>query len=85
MVVKDTSDRLDIECSLSTTTAIFVFCIYFQGKYDKLGPIYNRSLTIKEKVLGPNHPDVAASLTILADLLKAQVGILDVPSCRSRK
>jgi len=37
-------------------------------------PLHERSLKIREKVLGPDHPDVAASLNELGLLLCAQVG-----------
>ena len=33
---------------------------------------YKRSLAIQEKVLGPDHPDVAASLSNLAGLYRAE-------------
>ena len=36
-----------------------------QGKYAAAEPLYNRSLAIREKVLGPQHPDVATSLNNL--------------------
>ncbi len=46
--------------------------LYFnQGKYDKAEPLYNRSLAIYEKSLGPNHRDVATTLAHLAKLLEA--------------
>ncbi|HMK77577.1 MAG TPA: tetratricopeptide repeat protein [Thermodesulfobacteriota bacterium] len=32
---------------------------YAQGKYGEAEPLYKRSLTIAEKTLGPNHPNVA--------------------------
>ena len=35
-------------------------------------PLYERSLAIDEKVLGPAHPDVATSLNNLAGLYQAQ-------------
>ena len=44
-----------------------------QGKYDYAEPLYERSLAIREKALGPEHPDVAQSLNNLAGLLRAQV------------
>ena len=44
-----------------------------QGKYDDAEPLYKRALTIREKVLGPRHPDVASSLNNLASLLALQV------------
>jgi hypothetical protein len=34
--------------------------------------LYKRSLAIREKVLGPEHPNVASSLNNLADLCRAQ-------------
>eukprot|EP00752_Nemacystus_decipiens_P017370 g15565.t2 len=40
-----------------------------QGNYDDAKPLYERSLAIREKVLGPDHPDVASSLNNLAGLL----------------
>ena len=33
-----------------------------QGKYAEAEPLYKRSLSIREKALGQNHPDVASSL-----------------------
>jgi hypothetical protein len=35
---------------------------YAQGQYAQAEPLYNRSLAIWEKALGPDHPDVATSL-----------------------
>ena len=36
------------------------------GQYAKAEPLYQRSLKIRESQLGPDHPDVAASLNNLA-------------------
>ncbi|CAN0398781.1 unnamed protein product, partial [Laminaria digitata] len=44
-----------------------------QGNYAEAGPLYKRSLAIREKALGPEHPDVAMSLNNLAELFRAQV------------
>ncbi|CAN0373132.1 unnamed protein product, partial [Laminaria digitata] len=33
-----------------------------QGKYAEAKPLYERSQAIREKVLGPEHPEVAQSL-----------------------
>lgn len=41
-----------------------------QGKYDEAEPLYQRSLAIWEKVLGPEHPAVAQSLDNYASLLR---------------
>ena len=35
-------------------------------------PLHERALAIREKALGPEHPDTAASLNSLANLLAAQ-------------
>jgi hypothetical protein len=39
-----------------------------EGEYAKADPLYTRVLAIRERKLGPNHPDVAASLDNLAAL-----------------
>lgn len=44
-----------------------------QGKYAEAGLLYERSLAIQEKALGPEHPDMATSLNNWAVLLKIQV------------
>jgi CHAT domain-containing protein/Tfp pilus assembly protein PilF len=46
--------------------------LYQQGKYNEAEPLYKRSLSIREKALGSNHPDVAASLNNLAGLYYSQ-------------
>jgi Tetratricopeptide repeat len=45
---------------------------YGQGQYAKAEPLYQRSLAIAEKALGPEHPEVATSLNNLAALYRAQ-------------
>lgn len=44
-----------------------------QGKYAEAAPHFERSLAIREKALGPEHPDVAQSLNDRAGLLLTQV------------
>ena len=39
-----------------------------QGRYEQAEPLYQRALAIREKALGPDHPDVATSLNNLARL-----------------
>ncbi|CAM9461600.1 unnamed protein product, partial [Ectocarpus fasciculatus] len=46
--------------------------VTFQGKYEEAEPLYVRSLAIREKVGGPDHPDVATSINSWAGLLRAQ-------------
>jgi tetratricopeptide (TPR) repeat protein len=43
-----------------------------QGDYAKAVPLFKRSLAIREKALGPDHPDVAMSLNNLAGLYQTQ-------------
>jgi CHAT domain-containing protein/Tfp pilus assembly protein PilF len=43
-----------------------------QGKYDEAIPLAQRSLTIRENILGTDHPDVATSLNNLAALYSKQ-------------
>lgn len=44
-----------------------------QGKYEKAESLYDRSLAIREKTLGPDHPAVATVLNNQAGLLNKQV------------
>jgi tetratricopeptide (TPR) repeat protein len=44
---------------------------YTQGDYAKAEPLYRRSLAIREKALGLDHPDVGNSLNNLAELYRA--------------
>ena len=41
-----------------------------QGKYAEAEPLYQRSLAIWERALGPEHPNVASSLENYAALLR---------------
>ena len=41
-----------------------------QGRHPEAEPLYQRSLAILEKALGPEHPDVATSLENYAALLR---------------
>ena len=45
---------------------------YAQGRYSDAEPLYKRSLSIREKALGPDHPDVGTTLNNLAGLYRAQ-------------
>ena len=40
-----------------------------QGRYADAEPLHKRSLAIREKALGPDHPDVAQSLNNLAAVI----------------
>ena len=43
-----------------------------QGKLDEAAPLFLRSLAIREKALGPNHPDVAQGCNNLGALYYEQ-------------
>ena len=43
-----------------------------QGKYELAEPLFKRSIPIFEKALGPDRPDVGASLNNLALMYQAQ-------------
>lgn len=44
-----------------------------QGKYAEAEPLHGRAAEIMEKALGPEHPDVATTLSNWAGVLKEQV------------
>ena len=46
--------------------------LYRLGKHQEAQPLYERVIAIREKVLGPDHPDTATSLSNLAVLYKKQ-------------
>ena len=46
--------------------------LYDRGLYEEAEPLYQRSLAISEKALGPDHPEVAATLNNLAGLYRSQ-------------
>jgi tetratricopeptide (TPR) repeat protein len=43
---------------------------YDQGRYEQAEPLYQRALSIREKALGPEHPDLATCLVKLTLLLR---------------
>jgi CHAT domain-containing protein/Tfp pilus assembly protein PilF len=46
--------------------------LYNRGRYSEAIPLAQRALAIGEKALGPDHPDVAASLNNLAEFYRIQ-------------
>jgi Tetratricopeptide repeat len=44
--------------SLNNLAALY----HMQGQYALAEPLFKRSLVIREKTLGPDHPDVATTL-----------------------
>ncbi|CBJ32852.1 NB-ARC and TPR repeat-containing protein-likely pseudogene [Ectocarpus siliculosus] len=57
---------------LYVTTVPVALSLVLQGKYAEAEPLYARSHAILEKVVGPEHPDVASSLNNRAKLLRVQ-------------
>ncbi len=49
---------------------ITIFLYDNQSKYAEAEPLYKRSLAIREKALGPEHPHVAQSLESFAALFR---------------
>ncbi len=43
-----------------------------QGKFAEAAPLYERSMAIREKAVGPEHSDLVGTLNGLADLYRAQ-------------
>ena len=41
-----------------------------QGRYGEAEPLHKRALAIRQKALGPKHPDVATALENYAALLR---------------
>lgn len=68
MLVRGKMVVLDAEIRLYHTA---VHCI--QGKYTEAELLHERLQALREKVLGPEHPDVAASLNNRAFLLMGKV------------
>src|SRR5690348_4739037 len=46
--------------------------LYGEGRFDAAVPLAGRALLLREKALGPEHPDVALSLNNLAELYRAK-------------
>ena len=52
---------------LANTLSNLAFVAHSQGKYDQAAPFLRRALEIRERVLGPEHPDVGLALASLAE------------------
>lgn len=59
---------IEVATSLNNLAALY----YFKDDYPRAEPLYQRALTIQEKALGANHPDLAASLNNLARLYQTK-------------
>ena len=56
---------------MATSLNNLALLYYTQGQYAQAESLFERSLAIREKALGPNHPAVATCLENLAELYKA--------------
>jgi tetratricopeptide (TPR) repeat protein len=80
--------RIDPQCQLIDTADGFndlAFVLQSIGEYNKALPLYERALAIKEKVLGPQHPNTADSLNNLAVLAYQMGNILSARNYASRQ
>jgi len=66
--LQEAKEELRLAASLDDEARLY----HKQGKYAEAEPVYQRSLAIREKTLGAEHPDVATSLENLADVYQAQ-------------
>jgi tetratricopeptide (TPR) repeat protein len=66
--------QLEFEVNMGSNRSVDNLAILYQaqGKYDEAEPLYERSLAMTEKFLGPEHPEVAQILDKLASLYQAQ-------------
>ena len=58
--------RISRGCAIAQPKLAFTYIE--RGRYTDAEPLYQRALAIREKALGPEHPDVADSLNNLAGL-----------------
>jgi len=65
-------EKLNLSLELAHSLNELGFLYYYQGKYNKAEPLYLRSLEIRERELGVDHPNVAISLNNLAELYQSQ-------------
>ena len=61
------ADQLDLASSLDGLAVVYDT----EGKHAEADPLFKRSLAIKEKALGPNHPRLANFLQNYAAHLRA--------------
>ena len=65
--------QLEFEVNMGMTGSLDNLAMLYQaqGKYAEAEPLYERSLAMTEKTLGPEHPEVAQILNNLASLYQA--------------
>ena len=63
--------RLESEVAADLLLKIAIY-LYHRAQYEQAEPLYQRALAIREKALGPDHPDTDTSLNNLALLYDSQ-------------
>lgn len=61
-------DDADVGFRLDVTRRL-AWLLYSTGRYDEAEPLFRNTLTARERVLGPDHPDTLSSRNNLAVLL----------------
>ena len=67
--IEDQRLESEVAANLLLKTANY---LYGRAQYEQAKPLYQRALAIREKALGPDHPDTAGSLNNLAALYDSQ-------------
>jgi hypothetical protein len=57
----------DLSCALHNLATLF----HVQRKYDDAETYYQRGMTMKQRLFGPNHPETLSILKSYANLLKS--------------
>ena len=70
--LREAKDFGEQDSRLATTLNRLAELYRLQRKYEQAEPLYQRALKIREKALGPEHPDVATTLNNLAFLYAFQ-------------
>ncbi len=55
---------------LASVLHVLALCLYDQGQYADAEPVYRKALELRQKVLGPEHPDTLSGLNNLAVCLE---------------
>jgi tetratricopeptide (TPR) repeat protein len=71
-LIKNTQSRGMNATTVGLLANQYAMFLYARANYTQAEPLYQRALTIREKALGLEHPEVAASLNNLAELYRTQ-------------
>jgi eukaryotic-like serine/threonine-protein kinase len=76
----------EVDCDLCIATILDEIArIYFiQEKFDSAAVVYGRLLTMKERVLGPNHASLSQTLTALAGALEGSGRLIEANAAHAR-